>query len=199
MAFSNDGFDRAVELPPGLTIAHLRNAIDFVEEKAEELIDLYLEQANIFSAVVGIMGVRALDSFSPYKRHKHPDVAQQRFPDLSLKGKLDPPPREALESKGSARPWANSIALQSPGLVHRVALRDRSYEANETGPIGPRLARRSPVPRARAVEVRGQQSCRGARRSNPYFWGEKPSRSISQNNFVPSSRRSPLPCSTLSC
>lgn len=124
MAFSNDGFDRAVELPPGLTIAHLRNAIDFVEEKAEELIDLYLEQANIFSAVVGIMGVRALDSFSPYKRHKHPDVAQQRFPDLSLKGKLDPPPREALESKGSARPWANSIALQSPGLVHRVALRD---------------------------------------------------------------------------
>src|ERR1700691_1251717 len=96
-AFSSDGFDKAVSLPPGLTVAHLRNAIDFVEEKAEELIDLYFEQANIFSGVVGIMGVRALDSLTPYKRHKHPDVAQQRFPDLSLRGKPNPPPREALE------------------------------------------------------------------------------------------------------
>lgn len=102
-------------LPPGLTIAHLRNAIDFVEEKAGDLIDLYFEQANIFSAVVGIMGVRALDSFSPYKRHKHPDVAQQRFPDLSLKGRLDPPPREALESKGSSRPWAIQSHYDHPG------------------------------------------------------------------------------------
>ena len=45
-------------LPPGLTIAHVRNAIEFVEEKAEELIELYFEQANIFSGVVGILGVR---------------------------------------------------------------------------------------------------------------------------------------------
>jgi hypothetical protein len=50
--------------------------------------------------------VRALDSISPYKRHKHPDVAQQRFPDLSLDGKLNPPANQALESKGSTRPWA---------------------------------------------------------------------------------------------
>src|SRR5271157_5260488 len=106
LAFSSDGFDSAVPRPPGLTIAHVRNAIDFVEEKAEDLIDLYFEQANIFSGIIGIMGVRALDSFSPYKRHKHPDVAQERFPDLSLKGRLDPPPGEALESKGSTRPWA---------------------------------------------------------------------------------------------
>jgi hypothetical protein len=124
LAFSSNGFDKAVALPPGLTIAHLRNAIEFVEEKAEELIDLYLEQANIFSAVVGIMGVRALDSFSPYKRHKHPDVAQQRFPDLSLKGRLDPPPREALESKGSARPWAIQSHYNHPGwyIVWRYAI-----------------------------------------------------------------------------
>lgn len=85
MAFSHDRFDSAVPLPPGLTLAHLKNAVDFVEEKAEELVDLYYEQANIFSAVIGIMGVRALDSLSPHKRHKHPDVAQQRFPDLSLR------------------------------------------------------------------------------------------------------------------
>jgi hypothetical protein len=106
LAFSIDGFDDAVKRPPGLSITHIRTAIDFVEEKAEELIDLYLEQANIFSGVIGILGVRALDSFSPYKRHKHPDTAQQRFPDLSLKGRLNPPPAEALESKGSSRPWA---------------------------------------------------------------------------------------------
>lgn len=90
MAFSADGFDGAVALPPGLTVAHLLNAIDFVEEQAEDLIDLYFEQANIFSGIIGIMGVRALDSFSPYKRHKHPDVAQEHFPDLSLRGRLNP-------------------------------------------------------------------------------------------------------------
>jgi hypothetical protein len=82
VALSADGFDRAVPLPPGLTIAHISAAIEFVEEKAEELIELYFEQANIFSGVVGILGVRALDSLSPYKRHKHPDIAQQRLPGL---------------------------------------------------------------------------------------------------------------------
>jgi hypothetical protein len=124
LAFSRDGFDKAVPLPPGLTIAHLRNAIDFVEEKAEDLIDLYFEQANIFSGLIGILGVRALDSLSPYKRHKHPDIAQQRFPDLSLGGKLDPPPGEALESKGSIRPWAIQSHYNHPGwyIVWRYAI-----------------------------------------------------------------------------
>jgi hypothetical protein len=70
------------------------------------LVDLYFEQANVFSAIVGIFGVKALHAVSPYKKHKHPDVAQQRFPDLSLAGKLNPPATEALESKGSTRPWA---------------------------------------------------------------------------------------------
>lgn len=124
MAFSLDGFDRAVPLPPGLTVAHIKNAIDFVEEKAEELIDLYFEQANIFSGVIGILGVRALDSISPYKKHKHPDIAQQRFPDLSLKGRLNPPPLEALESKGSSRPWAIQSHYDHPGwyIVWRYAV-----------------------------------------------------------------------------
>jgi hypothetical protein len=124
LAFSRDGFDKAVPLPPGLTIAHLRNAIDFVEEKAEDLIDLYFEQANIFSGLIGILGVRALDSLSPYKRHKHPDIAQQRFPDLSLGGKLDPSPSEAVESKGSTRPWAIQSHYNHPGwyIVWRYAI-----------------------------------------------------------------------------
>lgn len=63
-------------------------------------------QANVFSGIVGMFGVRALDAVSPYKKHKHPDVAQQRFPDLSLGGKLSPPADQALESKGSTRPAA---------------------------------------------------------------------------------------------
>ena len=105
MPKDRDGFDRTVPLPPGLTISQIRKAIVSIEEKAEELIDLYYEQANIFSGVVGILGVRALHSLSSYKKHKHPDIAQQRFPDLSLDGKLSPPPRHALESKGSTRAW----------------------------------------------------------------------------------------------
>src|SRR5579863_32262 len=47
-----------------------------------------------FRQAVGILGAKALAAFSPYKRHKHPDTAQQRFPDLSLNGKLNPPPVE---------------------------------------------------------------------------------------------------------
>lgn len=106
MAFDTEGFDRKVPLPPELKIAHIRRAIDYVERETTELVEVYFEQANVFSGLVGIFGVRALHSLSPYKKHKHPDVAQQRFPDMSLGGKLNPPPQQALESKGSTRAWA---------------------------------------------------------------------------------------------
>lgn len=115
MAGAADGFDRAVPLPAKLTIAHIQNAIEFVEEQTAEFVDVYFEQANVFSALIGIFGVRALDSLSPYKRHKHPDVAQQRFPDLSLAGRLNPPPKEALESKGTKRPWELQSHYDHPG------------------------------------------------------------------------------------
>lgn len=88
MTRDTDGFDRSVRLPPALSIGPIRNAINYVEKQAEELIDLYYEQANLFSGLIGILGVRALQAYSPYKRHKHPDIAQQRFPDLSLDGRL---------------------------------------------------------------------------------------------------------------
>ena len=106
MAFDAEGFERNVALPPDLKIAHVRKAIEYIEREASELIEVYFEQANVFSGLVGIFGVRALHSLSPYKKHKHPDVAQQRFPDLSLGGILNPPPAQALESKGTTRPWA---------------------------------------------------------------------------------------------
>jgi hypothetical protein len=106
LGFDAEGFDRNVPLPPDLKVSHIRKAIEYIEREATELIEVYFEQANVFSGLVGIFGVRALHSLSPYKKHKHPDVAQQRFPDMSLSGKLNPPPEQALESKGTTRPWA---------------------------------------------------------------------------------------------
>ena len=102
-------------LPKGLQLVHIRKAVEYVEKRAAEIVELYYEQANVFSGIVGIFGVQALDSFSPYKKHKHPDVAQQRFPDLSLGGRLNPPPTEALESKGSIRPWSVQSHFDHPG------------------------------------------------------------------------------------
>jgi hypothetical protein len=124
MAFDAEGFARSVALPPELKISHIREAIEHVEARAAELIDIYFEQDNVFSGIVGIMGVQALHALSPYKKHKHPDVAQQRFPDLSLRGRLGPPPEQALESKGSTRPWALQSHYNHPGwyIVWRYAV-----------------------------------------------------------------------------
>ncbi len=102
-------------LPKGLRLVHIEKAVEYVETRTAELVELYFEQANVFSGIVGTFGVKALDAFSPYKRHKHPDVAQQRFPDLSYGGQLDPPPKLALESKGSTRPWAVQSHYDHPG------------------------------------------------------------------------------------
>jgi hypothetical protein len=102
-------------LPKNLKSIHIEKAVEHVEREAADLVDLYLEQANVFSAIIGIFGVRALHAVSPYKKHKHPDVAQQRFPDLSLGGRQSPPPDEALESKGSTRAWAIQSHYNHPG------------------------------------------------------------------------------------
>lgn len=69
----------------------------------------------MFSVPSSAFGVKALHAVSPYKKHKHPDVAQQRFPDLSLGAKPNPPASEALESKGSTRPWAIQSHYDHPG------------------------------------------------------------------------------------
>lgn len=124
MPFDKEGFDRSVALPPELKISHIREAIQHVEAKTAELVDIYFEQANVFSGIVGILGIQALHALSPYKKHKHPDVAQQHFPDLSLRGKLNPPPEQALESKGSTRPWALQSHYNHPGwyIVWRYAI-----------------------------------------------------------------------------
>ena len=102
-------------LPKDLKPIHIERAVDYIEKETADLIDIFVEQANVFSAIVGIFGTKGLDQFSPYKKHKHPDIAQQRFPDLSLGGKLNPPAQQALESKGSKRPWAVQSHYDHPG------------------------------------------------------------------------------------
>ena len=52
MALQADGFDRAVALPPELKLTHIREAIEHVEDRADELIDIYFEQANVFSGTL---------------------------------------------------------------------------------------------------------------------------------------------------
>ena len=156
-------FDETVPLPPGLTIPAIRKSIEYIEQELAELIDIYHEQANVFSALVGIFGVRALDSFSVYEKSRHRDVAQQRFPDLKKRGSSTPaPPKMALESKGSKRPWelqshydhpgwqivwrylvdpTESIERGKPVIIWRVDIlfaekQDWEYQGSSAGPSG---------------------------------------------------------------
>jgi len=111
-----DDFNPSVPLPPGLDITAIRRAIDYIERELAELVELYYEQANVFSALVGIYGTKALDSVSNYEKPRHIDTAQQRFPDLRRRGSgQKPSPNESLESKGSKRPWAIQSHYDHPG------------------------------------------------------------------------------------
>ena len=101
-----DWFDLEVERPAGLEINHLRRAIDYTERETASLIDIYFEQRNVFSAIVGILGAKALDAFSVYEKVRHELEAQQRFPDLQHRAAgASPRPDQCLESKASKRPW----------------------------------------------------------------------------------------------
>jgi hypothetical protein len=109
-------FDPNVALPPGLEIVAVKKAIDYVERELVELTDVYLQQANVFSALVSIYGAKGLDAVSNYEKHLHPHTAQQRFPDLCRRGCQRPPePHHCLESKGSKRPWEIQSHYDHPG------------------------------------------------------------------------------------
>ena len=128
-------FDSTVALPTGLEIASIRKSIRFIEDKLgdSDYIELYFEQANIFSGLVSMFGTRALDSLSSYEKHKHSFTAQQRFPDLSRRGALPPlRPEDCLESKGSLRPWALQSHYDHSGwyIIWR-------YLVDPTGTIDP--------------------------------------------------------------
>lgn len=104
-----DEYDSTVPLPSGLEVSAIRRSIEFIEQRLgeQDFIELYIEQANIFSALVSMFGTRALDSLSNYEKHKHSFTAQQRFPDLCRRGAPRPlRAQDCLESKGSLRAWA---------------------------------------------------------------------------------------------
>lgn len=106
MAKASD-FDAAVPLPPGLDVGSIKRAIEYIEKEVGELVEIYLEQANVFSAVVGIFGTKALHQYSQFEKNKNPDIAAQRFPDLCRRGRTGKlKPNDSLESKGSKRPFA---------------------------------------------------------------------------------------------
>lgn len=118
-------FDSAVRLPPGLEVAAIRRALEYMERELADLVEIYYDQANVFSAIVGIFGARALHSVSNYEHHKHIDTAQQRFPDLCRRGSGPRrTPNDCLESKGSKRPWAIQSHYDHPGwyLVWRYLI-----------------------------------------------------------------------------
>ena len=113
---NSQDFDHRVPLPPGLTAQAVGRAIAYIETELADLVDIYYEQANVFSALVGIYGAKALDSVSVYEKSRHADLAQQRFPDLKRRGSPDPPPPEhSLESKASKRPWELQSHYDHPG------------------------------------------------------------------------------------
>ena len=156
-----EDFDERVERPNGLTLAAIRNATVYIERELAGLVDIYLEQANVFSALVGIYGARGLDSVSEYEKNRNRDVAAQRFPDLRRRGSADPPtPAESLESKASIRPWqlqahfnhsgwyivwrylvdpTGTYEVDRPVIIWRIDLafleqRDWKYEDSRAGP-----------------------------------------------------------------
>jgi hypothetical protein len=112
----NGSFDTSVPLPPGLTVTAIKKAVAYVERELADLVDLYYEQANVFSALVGIFATKALDANSIYEKRKHKDKAQTQFPDLKRRGSGEPPaPEASLECKASKRPWAVQSHYDHPG------------------------------------------------------------------------------------
>ncbi len=112
----SDWFDSAVPLPPGLTVGQLARVIASVEDEVDQFVEVYFEQANVFSALVGIFAARAFSALTVYEKHRHTDLAQQRFPDLKRRGSpTTPAPNDSLEIKASARPWALQAHYDHPG------------------------------------------------------------------------------------
>ena len=46
-----EDFNRDVPLPPGLTVTAIQKAIEYIEKGLADLVEIYLEQANVFSAL----------------------------------------------------------------------------------------------------------------------------------------------------
>lgn len=101
---------------------------------------LYHEQSNVFSAVVGILGVMALDAVISYEKNPNKFLAAGQFPDLIRRGATPhpAPPNASLESKASKRPWAveqnddtgKKIWLEMGHFYWREQLKRHGFFAN---------------------------------------------------------------------
>ena len=71
-------FNPAVALPPGFgAVSVIGRAIEYMERELGGLTEIYFEQANVFSALVGIYGTKARDSLSNWEKNPHSYTAQQ--------------------------------------------------------------------------------------------------------------------------
>lgn len=58
-----DDFDSTVALPPGLTLVGIRKAIEYLEKELSDLVEIYYEQANVFSALPVAVVARIFGDF----------------------------------------------------------------------------------------------------------------------------------------
>jgi hypothetical protein len=126
-----EDFNRDVPLPPGLTVTAIQKAIEYIEKGLADLVEIYLEQANVFSAIVGIYGAKALDATSVYEKNRHLDLAQQRFPDLRKKGSgpnPSPDPTMSLEANKPVIVWRVDVVF--------LIKEDWKYEGSSAGAEG---------------------------------------------------------------
>jgi hypothetical protein len=98
----------SVPLPRSLNGSMIARAVESTEVKSSDVVEVFYEQRNAFSTIVGIYGAKALASLSPFEPNPHRYRMQGAFPDLRRRGSRgDPPaPVDCLESKASIRPWA---------------------------------------------------------------------------------------------
>jgi hypothetical protein len=120
----HDQYFRDVPLPPGLTNAHLRQAMILAQHMIarinRNLRDstgfplIHFIEANSFSGVVSNLLTDALDRVSPYK-HNH----DQRYPDLK-----NPSNDVGLEMKAANKPGKGGESHNGHGGWHLVACFD---------------------------------------------------------------------------
>src|SRR5713101_4722783 len=98
MAKTED-FDKSVALPPGLTIASIKKSVEYIERELSAFVEIYMEQMNVFSAIVSIFGTLALDRHSVYEKVRHIDIAQTGFQICADEVRRQAPPSTASNQK----------------------------------------------------------------------------------------------------
>jgi hypothetical protein len=75
-----------VRLPKDPKGIHIRRAVDYIEKHTVDLVDIYLDQANVFSGIIGIFGIKALHAVSPTRSTSIPTLRSSDFRTCRLAG-----------------------------------------------------------------------------------------------------------------